>query len=126
MKGIYEQIINKQNRCFVVSITKSISYKKNKIVFSSYMGRGYGDEGKIIIEAVGEKVKKYDIVWLCYDINGYFPPFIRPVKFNSLQSAYELATAKLWIDNRRKSRFIRKKEEKDRNINGEREKNAKK
>ena len=83
--------------------------KKNKIVVVSFYGRGYGDSGKYICNELNKRNKNLDIVWLVKDTNLQFPDFIRPVKYNSLKSFYELATAKLWIDNSRKRPYISKR-----------------
>lgn len=79
----------------------------NKIVICSYLGRGYGGEGK----AVCEKLlgKGYDIIWLVRDMSEVFPEGIRKVKYLSLRSIYEQATAKVWLDNRRKPYYVRKR-----------------
>lgn len=84
--------------------------KKNKIVFSSYQGKGFGDNGKYItLEILNEK-KDYDIVWLVRDIHaGSFPKEVRKVKYRSLQAIYELVTAQVWIDNCRKPAYVRKR-----------------
>ena len=83
--------------------------KKNKIVFVSYLGKGYGDNGKYIAEELLSRKKDLDIVWLCRDMNSEFPDGIRKVKYNSLRSVYELATARVWVDNKRKPIYVRKR-----------------
>lgn len=80
--------------------------KKNKIVFCNYYGGGYGDNGKYIVKKLIEENLDCDIVWLVNEklINkSVFPKNVRVVKYGSFKSLYELATAKLWIDNSRKS-----------------------
>lgn len=83
--------------------------KKNKIVFSSYLGKGYGDNGKYIAERLLKNKKDYDLVWLSKNPEDVFPEEIRVVKYRSLNSIFEQATAKVWIDNRRKPPFVRKR-----------------
>ena len=83
--------------------------RDNKIVICSYAGQGYGDNGKYIAEEILKRKLKYDIVWLAKNTTEEFPKGIRAVKYNSIQSVYEQATAKLWIDNRRKPIFVRKR-----------------
>ena len=80
-----------------------------KIVFSSYLGQGYGDNPKYIAEHIIEQNKKYKLVWLVKNTNSKFPDEIIAVKYRSLRSIYELCTAKVWIDNRRKPIYIRKR-----------------
>ena len=83
--------------------------KKNKIVFVSYLGNGYGDNGKYIADELLSRKKDLDIVWLCRDMDSEFPKGIRKVKYNSLRSIYELVTARVWVDNRRKPGYVRKR-----------------
>lgn len=83
--------------------------KRNKIVLTSYLGKGYGDNGKYIVEALLRRKKKYDIVWLAKNTEEKFPKGIRVVRYRSIKSIYEQVTAKIWIDNRRKPNFVRKR-----------------
>jgi len=82
-----------------------IPIKQNKIVICSYYGKGYGDNGKYIVERIINKGLDYDIVWLLNkDLmkKNSLPTQVRAVKYGSLRGLYELATAKVWIDNCRK------------------------
>ena len=84
--------------------------KRNKIVISSYGGKGYGDNGKYIVKELLNRHKdKYDIVWLCNNTNDEMPASVRKVKFKSVKALYEQVTAKVWIDNKRKGAFVRKR-----------------
>lgn len=83
--------------------------KKNKLVFTSYYGKGYGDNAKYIVEEIVNENLKFDLVWLVNDLDCLMPNQIRKVKFDSISSIYELATAKVWIDNCRKSIYVRKR-----------------
>lgn len=83
--------------------------KRNKIVFSSYMGKGFGDNGKYIALELLKQPSKYDIVWLCKNMDEHFPEGIRKVKYRSLKSIYEQVTAKIWVDNTRKPEYVCKR-----------------
>lgn len=83
--------------------------KNNKIVITSFYGKGYGDNSKYICNEILNRDLNLDIVWLVNDLNCKFPDGIRKVKFKSLKSFYELATAKIWIDNSRKHDYILKR-----------------
>lgn len=79
---------------------------KDKIVICSYFGKGYGDNGKYIVEEIIRQGLDYDIVWLLKkELIGKtkFPTKIRVIEYGSLRGLYELSTAKIWIDNCRKS-----------------------
>ena len=83
--------------------------KRNKVAVSCYFGKGYGDNPKYIVEELRKQDKYYDIVWQVKDLKEEFPPDIRKVKYNSVRSVYEMATARVWIDNCRKPVFVRKR-----------------
>ncbi len=83
--------------------------KSNKIVVVSFFGKGFGDSGKYICNELNKRNKDYDIVWLSKNTNSTFPDYVRVVKYNSIKSFYELATAKIWIDNSRKRPYITKR-----------------
>lgn len=85
---------------------------KKKIFVKNFLGRGYGDNPKYIIDYLIHNYPEYDVVW-CVKDNYDFPPGIRIVNnssyFGLIKSIYEQVTAKIWIDNSRKFRFERKR-----------------
>lgn len=87
---------------FYFIITRPLKVRANKIVFCSFEGKGFSDNPKYIaLELL--KIQKYDIVWLVNDMNDKsVPDGIRKVKYGSFSGIYELATAKVWVDNCRK------------------------
>lgn len=79
---------------------------KNKIVISNFHGKTYGDNGKYIVEELNNENLGYKIVWLVDKKNSaksLFPENVQQVNYKSFRGLYELATAKIWIDNCRKS-----------------------
>ena len=109
--------------------------KKNKIVFTAIEGTcGYMCNPKYIAqefirqglanELKGCKLKdrvqrfmaagktadeRYELVWLVDDTTKKFPPQVRVVRNTLWNRAYELSTAKFWIDNSRKQLECRKR-----------------
>ncbi len=85
--------------------------QRNKIVITSYFGKGYGDNSKYIVEELLRDSKKdeYDIVWIVSDMSLDMPDGIRKVLTRSNQAIFEEATARIWIDNARKSECVRKR-----------------
>lgn len=83
--------------------------KKNKVVFSNYVGKGYGCNPKYIAEEIIRQKKDWDLVWLTDFMDAPFPKEVRTVKYESLKAIYELATAKVWVDNQRKLPHYRKR-----------------
>lgn len=109
-KWLYDNTIN---RVFWI-ISSMFPIQNNKIVICNYYGRGFSDNAKYIaIEAIDRQLN-YDIVWLVKNIddnNNEFLDEIRIVKYKSFKAIYELATAKIWIDNSRKNYYTRKRKD---------------
>lgn len=84
--------------------------QKNKVVFQSYYGRGYGDNPKYIADALLQTGKKMDLVWVT---NGKEAPNVpegfRTVLFRGFRYIYEMSTARVWVDNSRKEYCMKKK-----------------
>ncbi len=73
--------------------------QKNKIVFSNFLGKGYGDNPKYITEEILREKLPWDVVWLSGNAEQEYPQGVRVVPYGSLKAMYELATAKVWVDN---------------------------
>lgn len=94
---------------FLFYLFRVFGIKTNKIVVSNYLGKGYGDNAKYIVDKLLQSNNNYDIVWLTKDSTALFPSGVRAVKYRSFKAIYELVTAKIWIDNRRKPPYVRKR-----------------
>lgn len=84
--------------------------KKNKIIFSNFCGKGYGDNPKYICEEILRRSKDYDLVWCVENSQKYLLDGVRTVKVGSIKHIFELCTAKVWIDNCRKQ-YVRKRKQ---------------
>lgn len=81
-----------------------------KIVFDNYRGNGFGCNTKYVARELIKRgdAEKYDLVWLVSQTDlerGELPPQIRAVRYGSLKSFFELATAKVWVSNYHKIYF---------------------
>ena len=77
--------------------------QKNKIVVSSYYGRGYSDNPKAVVDALLKRKADLDIVWLAKDPeHAGVPAGVRVVRHDTAAAIRELSTARVWIDNCRK------------------------
>ena len=74
--------------------------KKKKIVFDSYLGQGYSDNQKAIVQEILNQKLEYDIVFLTREKTS-FPKGIRQVEYGTRKAMMELATAKMWVFNTR-------------------------
>lgn len=87
----------------------------NKVVFSNYMGGGYGCNGKYVLEYLLEKepdlTEKLDIVWITRDApkkREEFPQGVRLVEYGSEEAMYEYATAHIWVQNFQMVHYLNK------------------
>ncbi|MBR6505471.1 CDP-glycerol glycerophosphotransferase family protein [Candidatus Saccharibacteria bacterium] len=74
---------------------------KNKIIFISFVGKGYGDNAKYIMD---ELLKKKDMIIYCAvkkNLKKGLPEGVKYTRYKSLAYYYHLATAKIWINNMR-------------------------
>ena len=78
-------------------------------MFSNFAGKGYSDNGKAIAEALRTRNEVFDMVWEVADEGTQLPAYIRKVRIGSIKWIYEVVTAKVWIDNSRKLRYVRKR-----------------
>ena len=82
-----------------------------KVVFSCFKGRSYGDNPRCVSERLHERRPSARIVWLFnYDamrsLPADLPDYVKPVFIDSSDACRELATARVWVDNfTRDSRF---------------------
>ncbi len=84
--------------------------EENKIVFSAYSGRVYGDNPKYIAEYIIDNNIPFKCVFVLRDPKECkVKKGISTVKLNTLRYLYELATARVWIDNTRKQPYIVKR-----------------
>lgn len=91
LKDLYHTIL--------IVIFHCLPIKRNKVVFSNFYGRGYGDNPKYIADEMIRRGLPYDIVWLLSNMDENIPSQIRKVKYNRIRCDYELATAKIIICN---------------------------
>lgn len=83
---------------------------KKKILISNFWGKGLGDSPKAIALELLYDTPDYKIYWVVKEgTTCTFPKGITPVHYRSLQYFFHLATAKIWIDNVRKSNYVIKK-----------------
>ena len=90
MNQIHAQIISTFNR---------IELSERKIVFVNFLGKGYGCNPKYIAEEILRQNLNLDMVWLVNDLNEPMPQKIRKVLYGSVDSMYELASAKVIVTN---------------------------
>lgn len=104
----YHQVVFRGSRAF-----RGID--RNKVVFSCFKGRGYGDNPRCISERLHQRRPETDIVWLFnYDAMrtppANLPDYVRRVFIDSSDACRELATARVWVDNfTRDARFAPQK-----------------
>lgn len=90
-----------------MSFFEAIKKPENKVVFCNFAGKGYGGYPESICNELIRRGNCARLIWL---VNGDYnlPERVEAVDINSYAAIRELATAKVWIDNCRKSQLIRK------------------
>ena len=85
--------------------------KQNRVVFSSYYGRGYSDSPKAICEVLRQSGEELELLWLCKDEAAAksLPEGVRAVPTRGLKKIRALASAKVWVDNCRKYENLKRK-----------------
>lgn len=110
LKRIYRAIIYRLSWI----VCRFLPIKKDKIVVSSYYGRGYGDNPKYIVEELLRvNNSKLEIIWLVKkgQESGEIPVGVKAVCNNSFKAIFHLSTAKVWIDNCRKAFLFKRKKQ---------------
>lgn len=91
------------------SLFRLFPIKKNRVVFSYFFGKGFGDSAKYISNELLER-KEFDIVWMVKDKNTKgFPDGVKKIKRGTLAELYYLSTARVWVDNSRKPFGLKKR-----------------
>ena len=86
--------------------------QKNKIFIQNFYGQGYGENPKYIVEEILKRDLNYKLIWAVKpELLKSFPSDnkIKTVRCGSISAIYEEATAKIWIDNCRKHRHVKKR-----------------
>ena len=104
-----KKLIRKLLMAFIWGIGKILPVNPQKIVFTNFYGKGYGDNPKAIAEELIKKAPGYRLIWMTDDTSCEFPPEIQRVPYSSFRRIYHLCTAKVWIDNCRKGARYKKK-----------------
>ncbi len=96
-------MIEKLTKAAAWTVGQLLPIRKNKIVVSSYYGRGYSDNPKAIVDELLARDAGLDIVWLAKQPQqAGVPDGVRTVRYGSAAAMRETATARVWIDNCRK------------------------
>ena len=91
-------------------IYKYLPVDNKKIVFCSFAGHNYGCNPKYITEELIKQNIKCKIIWLYLNDNTkhLYNKKIHLINIQSERAIYEQATAKIWIDNIRKTNFVKR------------------
>lgn len=99
--GLKSFIKSRLFRIILVIMSMTTKINPKKVIVDNFFGRGYGDNPKYIVSQLLKLDDSLDITWLVNKNSDLlsFPSGVRTVKYHSIKSAYELATAHIWIDN---------------------------
>ena len=82
-----------------------------KVVFCCFQGRSYGDNPRVISERLHELRPQTKIVWLftreaTNRVKDTLPDYVKPVYYKTKYAFLEQATARVWVDNFTKQRYL--------------------
>lgn len=83
---------------------------QDKVFFSNFSGKRYGDNPRYISEKFHELYPEYKIIWQRhwrYDFST--PSYVKVVTFPSISLFYEMATSKIWVDSHLKRIWMKKR-----------------
>ena len=81
---------------------------QHKAVFKSFRGIGCGDNPRAVYDEMRKVRPDYKYIWITQDLNDSVPG-AEMVKHGSVREIFELATARLWVDNKRKGCWASKR-----------------
>ena len=93
---------------------KILPIQKNLIVFSSFGGRNYSGNPRVISERIHEKNLNYRIIWLIKKeaVITDLPDYVKRIDTDSFLATFYLYTAKYWIDDsRKKIKYVKRKKQ---------------
>lgn len=97
-------------KAFFINIIFSKSKINNKkIVVDNFLGKGFGDNVKYLVEELHRMNHDIEFIWIVRNMKEKTPDYVKKVRYASFKSLYEYATAKIWIDNVRNNIKTRKK-----------------
>lgn len=107
----YKWFKNKQGYNWILYMLLPVI--NNKIVITSYSGRGYSDNPKYITEELLKRDESLNVICLVKSINemNLLPSNIKGCLIGSKKAVYHASTAAVWIDNSRKDYFKKKKKQ---------------
>lgn len=109
-KYIRKRLFEGRLKSILFYLNRIFPINKKKIVICCIEGTtGYTCNPKYIAEEFIKNKEDYELVWLVNDTSKEFPKEIRVAKNTLWNRAYELSTAKFWIDNSRKQLEVRKR-----------------
>lgn len=94
-----------------LAIFSRMELSRRKIIFANFNGHGYGCNPKYIAEEILRQNLSFDLVWLVNDLNEPLPEKIRKVRYGTLDSMFEIATAKVIVTNTRNALPFPKKKD---------------
>lgn len=96
-------LIKKVQKGLAWTLYSALPVRKNKVVVTSFYGRGYSDNPKAIVDELLTRDAGLDIVWLAKDPDhAGVPQGVRVVPYDTPAAIRELCTARVWVDNCRK------------------------
>ena len=104
--------IRKMRYVTALHLGRTFAFAPGKVVFSSFSGRSYSDNPRCISEMLHKMCPKAEIVWLIGKPDEWrskVPDYVRLVPRYSPKAAFELGSARVWVDNFTQLNYLRPK-----------------
>ena len=110
-KGIKSGFEKWYRGAYVSCVRRFRGIEADRVVFSCFRGRSYGDNPRCVSERLHERCPGAKIVWLftweaMARLEGRLPEYVTPLIFGSRQALAALATARVWVDNFTKDKYL--------------------
>lgn len=89
---------------------KKLPMKENRVVFSSFSGKGFSDSPKYLYNHCRKNYSDMVFIWVINDTSTDIPGDCIKVKHKSLKHLYYMATSKFWFFNSRIPALFTKRE----------------
>lgn len=110
MKSVLLILKSLKKRLYLI-ITFLIPVSKKRVIFTSYYGKGFGDNPKAIAQAIHNINDSVELIWCLKDLVDIntLPKYIIPCRIGTLKYYYFMNTATVRIDNSRSYFPLKKK-----------------
>ncbi|NLF26891.1 MAG: hypothetical protein GX592_03260 [Clostridiales bacterium] len=108
IRGVALRVRHVLGRAFM-RLSHMTGVRRNRVLFSSFKGKGYSDSPRAISEKLHEIRPDAEITWQFREGCGKnAPPYIKAVRAHTLRALYAVSTARVLVDNFNRAHYMLK------------------